>query len=62
MQENGGIAEVVASRIRCGRIKYREATGNLCDKKDQFKSLREILYKRCEAKNDVWIDQIVGQQ
>lgn len=43
MQENEGIADDVASRIRYGSMRWKEATGVLCDKKFSLKNKKEIL-------------------
>lgn len=37
LQKNGKIVEGVASRIRCGRLKWQVAKGVLCNKKVLFK-------------------------
>lgn len=37
MKENRGVAENVASRIKCSWLKWREATGAFCRKKDALK-------------------------
>lgn len=44
MQVDGVVEEDVTSRIRCGRMKWKEMTGVLCDKKVSFRVI-EIVYK-----------------